>query len=167
MFYFYLQDNADTEDKCHFLALYDKISDLLEYKDDIIFNSSVPRLKQSKYRGIQAFKQLLKRINFGQPVKYSETLKIVWLKCFKMVWSYGATTMKINNEFVICLNDEITEDKLKQLTTIDNGFILSKDEPTYKHIGDESDIVDIMVDYIKATQLTKDQIIKVMITLLS
>jgi len=58
----YILYNKDNEEnKQHFNNCIKSIKQINDLKADVIYNSSFPRLKESKYRGIQAFKKLIKK----------------------------------------------------------------------------------------------------------
>lgn len=168
MKYLYLTDFANDEDKCHYQAIYDKLAIIDEFKAEIIFKSSIPRLIQTKYRGIQAFKQLLKRFNNGTTINYTEALKSIWLKCFKLYYKYEARPLCHQNNNCIVLNDIVNNGIITELTTLEEKeFYLNEMSPDFKHEGNKDDIIDICKNFINDNELSKDQKIKLAIILLS
>ena len=168
MKYLYLNDDAVEENKCHYNAIYEKLALIDQFKADIIFKSSIPRLKQTNYRGIQAFKQLLKRFNNGVAINYNEALKSIWLKCFKLYYKYEARALCHQNNNCIIINDIVNNEIITELTTLEEKeFYINEMSPDFKHIGDEDDIIEICKNFIIDSNLSKDQIIKLMITLLN
>lgn len=168
MKYLYLNDDAVEENKCHYNAIYEKLALIDQFKADIIFKSSIPRLKQTNYRGIQAFKQLLKRFNNGTTINYNEALKSIWLKCFKLYYKYEARSLCHQNNNCIVLNDIVNNEIITQLTTLEEKeFYLNALSPDFKHEGDKDDIIEICKNFINDNELSKNQKIKLAIILLS
>ena len=161
MKYYYIT-NQKSEIELYYKSIFDNIVSIRENKEDIIYKSAIPRLKQTTARGIQALKQLLKRLD--SKIKYDESIKTLWLNCFKLVYNYDCYGLNINGINTIIFNKSIDKDKLEQLIKIDN-YILTEEEINKPE--NKNDIIKIAIDYIKNENLTKDEIIEVFINLLS
>ena len=166
MKYFIINANALEENLCHYNAICNNINKITDHKADIIYKSSIPRLKQTNYRGIQAFKQLLKRLNDDEKIQYDEDYKNLWLKCFKLVYKYDAFNTIINGTKCIVFNDNITNNKINELMLL-NEYKLITEEPKLNFEMNKKDLIKICKDFIIANELNRDDIIKLFITLLS
>jgi len=162
MKYYYLENDLE-EDELYFLSIYDKIETIRDNKEDVIYKSSIPRLKQTSCRGIQAFKQLLKKLD--SKIKYDESIKILWLSCFKLVYNFDCHSLNINGVKCIIFNKDIDKEKLNDLIKLDN-YAYTEIEPN-KLNNNNDNIVSIATNYIINEGLTKDEIIEVFIKLLS
>jgi len=162
MHYYYLPENEEAEEQLYFKAIYDNLNTIREHKEDIIYKSSIPRLKQTKARGIQAFKQLLKRLS--NTTKYDESIKSLWLSCFKLAYTYDCYALNVNGIKTIIFNKEIEAEKLKQLIKLDS-YIYTNKEPN-KEIN-KKELIKIVIDYIKNEDLSQADLIQVFIALLS
>jgi hypothetical protein len=155
-------DKDDDEDKMHFLACFKTIDQINNLRSDVIYNSAFPRLKQSKYRGIQAFKQLLKRHNANEEEDkkfiFDEASKIFWLKMYKLAYKHNATSLNINGNNCILIND-LNDEEIKKLILIDTIEILDK-EPNNSILNKNKDYIKIMANMIKEEGFTKDDCIE-------
>jgi hypothetical protein len=160
-------NNDDDECKHHFLACCNAIKDINDMRSDIIYNSSFPRLKQSKYRGIQAFKQLLKRHltnnNNEKKFKFDEAIKIFWLKMYKFCYKNNASFININgNNTILC--DDIENEKIKKILLIDD-IDINDNEPKYINKKKDKNYIKIMAEMIKAEEFDKDDLIQLFMLL--
>lgn len=146
-----------------FKNLYELIKLITEHKEDIIYKSSMPRLKQSKYRGLQAFKQLLNRIHDKQII-LNETTKKEYLLGFKLVFNCGSTAFKTNKyDCIVCNHlDELTIKKYNL-----NQFICSLTEPKQNDEIKEDDKLKIIKDFISEYDLNMNESLKINIWLLN
>lgn len=152
MYYIYT-DNQNT----NFENLYELVKLIADYKEDIIYKSSMPRLKQSKYRGLQAFKQLLNKIHEKQII-LNETTKKQYLMGFKLVFNCGSSAFILNNHKVILCEylDELTIKKYNL-----NQFICSLNEPKSNNEIKEEDKLKIIKDFIDEYDLSTNETLKI------
>jgi len=161
MKYYYLENDICEKDELYFLSIYNNIETIREHKEDVIYKSSIPRLKQSTIRGIQAFKQLLKRFDC---TKYDESIKLLWLTCFKLVYNFDCYSLNINGIKSIIFNKDISKEKLQDLIKL-NNYVYTAIEPNKLNCKNEN-MIYIATNYIINEGLTKDEIIETFIKLM-
>lgn len=157
MQYIYLKKDF-VADNDYFNKTYINVSEIRDIKNDIIYSGYFPRLKQTKYRGLQAFKQVIKRID--DSVRITEESKPKWLNCFKLVFDCKCTPMIINDNK--CLLFEDTDMlKIKKYFDLDeNEMVVSTTEPTSSFLDPMSskDKIKIIMDYIVGEELQQQEV---------
>ncbi len=158
----YILYNKDNEEnKQHFNNCIKSIKQINDLKADVIYNSSFPRLKESKYRGIQAFKKLIKKHyekDNNKKFIFNESNKIFWLKMYKLVYKYDAFTFEINNNNCIILKN-IDDDEIKKYLFLDDIDILDK-EPNKNENKNKKEYIKIMANMIKEEGFNKNDCIE-------
>ena len=155
----YIYDEKNSKD---FKNLYNIIKLIKDNKDDIVFKSAIPRLKTTKYRGSQAFKQLVNKM-CNKSVLLTEQKKKIYLLAFKLVFNFDACSMPMNNNDCIICN--YLDDNIKKNIILDK-FIISNDEPVSNKDLEEKNKLKIISDFIDEYKLNENEILKLNIWLL-
>lgn len=157
MLYSYLQENSNDAVKDQFIEVYNIIKMIRENKEDLIYKSAIPRLKQTKLRGLPAFKEVIKKLKDEPKIKFDESSKYLWLGCFKLVYNYNTHALNLNGIECITFEKEITFKQIKDLVKLDE-FILDEKEPNlYTH---DDAYIDGIYKYIIDEGLTEKDLIK-------
>jgi hypothetical protein len=157
MFYCSLKDNANEATIDQFNQVY-KIVDLIRTnKDDLVYKSSIPRMKQTKLRGIQAFKEVIKKLLDESKIKYDEKIKNKWLECFKIVYNYNSFALNINGVECITFDKEISKDYIKEKFNLDDIIYAENQPNNFEHT---EDFINAIFDYIMAEKLKEKDLIK-------
>ena len=166
MKYFLINPNSNEDVLLKYHNLCINIKKIAEHKSDIIYKASIPRLKQTQYRGIQAFKQLLKKINDDEKISYDNDFKNEWMKYFKLLYKYEAFPTIINGTKCILFNDNITTNTINELISI-HDYELINEEPKLNFDVNKKDMIKICKEFIIAHELNRDDIIQLFLTLLN
>jgi len=164
MLYCFLKEESNDAIEAQFDCVYSIIKTIRENKEDIIYKSSIPRMKQTKLRGVQAFKEVIKKLSYDEKPKYDENIKCIWLKCFKMVYNFNSYALNLNARKCITFDKELTYSDIKEYLNIEN-FELSKKEPNYLH--HEKEEIDAIFNYIKGEALSEKNLKKLIAKLFS
>tara|TARA_R110000772_G_scaffold111119_1_gene214862 strand:- start:2807 stop:3349 length:543 start_codon:yes stop_codon:yes gene_type:complete len=160
--YYYLIDKETNTD---YNNMYFMIKIINDNKNNIIYKSSIPRLKNSKYRGIQAFKQLLKHILLDNDIKFNENSKELYIRCFKLVFNFECFAMNINNKKTLLFNTKYKKEKIEELIKFEKEYFGPK-VPEHQKIN-KKDIINICKTFIINYELEKEDIIELFVQLLN
>jgi hypothetical protein len=156
--YYYLH-----EDNLDFNNMYFMIKIINDNKHNILYKSFIPRLKDTKYRGIQAFKQLLKFILNDNIVLNAEN-KTTYLNCFKLVFHHSCFAMNINNKKTLLFNLNTKQEKIEEMLKFQNVYYGIT--APYNSKINKKDIIKICSEFIINYELDKEDIIELFIELL-
>ena len=154
----YLYLKKDFADQEYFNKTYIAVSEIRELKSDIVYSGYFPRLKQTKYRGLQAFKQVIKRIDPKE--KITEENKPKWLSLFKLVYDCKCSPMIIN-DYKCLLFEDTDVLKIKKYFVFDEDkMVISEAEPTTKLLDPctSKEKIDCVLTYIKNEELDEKEI---------
>jgi len=158
----YILYNKDNEEgKKHFNNCLKTIKQINDLKKDVIYNSCFPRLKECKYRGIQAFKKLIKKHyekDNNKKFVFNESNKIFWLKMYKIVYKHNAYTFEINGNNCIILKN-LNNDEIKKYLLLNDIEILDKEPEKYEK-ENKKDYIKIMANMIKDEGFNKNDCIE-------
>ncbi len=157
MLYLSIKENANDAHQSNYNQIYSLIQMIRENKEDIIYKSSIPRLKQTKLRGIQAFKEVIKKLTQSSKLKFDEATKNLWLNCFKMVYNFNSHSLNLNNVNCITFDKSITIDQIKEKSNLEE-VVLGESEPNGFEHTDE--FIDTIFQYIMAEKLKPKDLIK-------
>ena len=158
MYYLSLKENANQAHKQRYCEILDLIKLIREHKEDFIYKSSIPRLKQTKLRGIQAFKELIKHVSDDkEKVRFDEALKNKWLNCFKLVYNYNSHSLNLNGCDCITFDKQINLQDLKERLSLEE-CVLGEQEPNHFEHTDE--FIEGIFQYIMAEKLKEKDLIK-------
>jgi len=170
MYYFYLPENEkNIIDEKKFNSIYNIINIIRNNKELLIIKSCMPRFKKSRNRGLPALKEIIKTFyNMDDnDEKYNEQIKMDWLNCFKLTFIFNVYSLNINGVKCLFFNKDIEKIELDNIINI-KKYIYSEIEPNkYSLNKDDTNIINIAYNYIINENLTKDNIIKLFIKLLS
>ena len=157
MFYLSLKESANPAHQEKFNDIYELVKLIRENKEDFIYKSSIPRMKQTQLRGIQAFKELIKKVTDQTKIRFDEALKNKWLQCFKLVYNYNSHSLNINDCDCITFDKPITLQELNERLQIQE-CILGESEPNHFEHTDE--FIESIFQYIMAEKLKDKDLIK-------
>ena len=157
MFYLSIKESANDAHQEKFNEVFELIKLIRENKEDFIYKSSIPRLKQTQLRGIQAFKELIKKVLDQQKIRFDEALKNKWLQCFKLVYNYNSHSLNINKCDCITFDKQITLQELKEKLQIEE-CVLAEKEPNHFEHTDE--FIETVFQYIMAEKFKSSDLIK-------
>ena len=157
MYYLSLKESANPSNQERYREVFDLLKLIRENKEDFIYKSSIPRLKQTQLRGIQAFKELIKKVLDQQKIRFDEGLKNKWLNCFKFVYNYNSHALNINDCDCITFDKQITLQDLKENLNLEE-CVLGDKEPNHFEHTDE--FIESIFQYIMAENLKDKDLIK-------
>ena len=157
MFYLSLKESANPAHAERFKDIYELVKLIRENKEDFIYKSSIPRLKQTQLRGIQAFKELIKKVTDQNKIRFDEATKNKWLQCFKLVYNYNSHSLNINDCDCITFDRPVTLQELNDKIQIQE-CILGENEPNHFEHTDE--FIETIFQYIMAEKLKDKDLIK-------
>lgn len=128
-----------------------------EHKEDIVYKSSIPRWKQTQLRGIQAFKELIKKLTDEPKIRFDEAIKNKWLNCFKMVYNYNCHSLNLNGCDCLTFDKVISLDEIKEKLNLEE-CVLGENEPNLFEHTDE--FIESIFQYIMAEKLKEKDLIK-------
>tara|TARA_R110002167_G_scaffold70722_1_gene199645 strand:+ start:694 stop:1179 length:486 start_codon:yes stop_codon:yes gene_type:complete len=160
----YLYTKKDS-DSTYFDKVYARVNSVNATKTDIIYTGFFPRLKETKYRGQQAFKQLVRSLD-GE-AHLTESGKAEWIAIFKLCYDCQVSGVIINE--IKTLVFECDQLKVKKYMVIDDGMTMCEEMPTSQHLEPMSsqDHLDVVYNYIVAEELTETetfQLIRLLLT---
>tara|TARA_R100001509_G_scaffold153876_1_gene115079 strand:+ start:134 stop:637 length:504 start_codon:yes stop_codon:yes gene_type:complete len=157
MWYLSIKENANEAHQTKFNEIYSMVSMIRDYKEDIIYKSSIPRLKQTKLRGIQAFKEVVKKLTQHPKIKFDEATKNIWLNCFKIVYNYNSHALNVNNCECITFDKNITLDEIKEKLGLEECILGEKEPNCFEHTDE---FVESIFQYIMAEKLKEKDLMK-------
>lgn len=157
MLYCVIAEDSNDAIKSVYSNVFDIVKMIREHKEDLIYKSAIPRLKQTKLRGIQAFKEVIKKLSDEDKIKYDESIKVCWLKCFKMVYNYNCHALNINGRDCITFDKPLTFNEANEFIGIDD-FELSEKEPGL--LTHDDAFVDGIYQYILDEGLSDKDLVK-------
>tara|TARA_R100000773_G_C4221170_1_gene120123 strand:- start:1222 stop:1737 length:516 start_codon:yes stop_codon:yes gene_type:complete len=157
MYYLSLKESANVAQKEKYEDIYELIKLIRENKEDFVYKSSIPRLKQTQLRGVQAFKELIKKVTEQQKIRFDEGLKNKWLNCFKLVYNYNSHSLNLNDCDCITFDKQITLPELFEKLELEE-CVLGEQEPNHFEHTDE--FIETIFQYIMAEKLKSRDLIK-------
>jgi len=157
MFYLSIKESANVAHKDKFQDIYQLVKIIRENKEDFVYKSSIPRLKQTTLRGIQAFKELIKKVLDQQKIRFDEATKNKWLQCFKLVYNYNSHSLNLNDCDCLTFDKPITLQELAEKVQLEE-CILGEQEPNHFEHTDE--FIETTFQYIMAEKFKDKDLIK-------
>ena len=160
----YLYTKKDS-DSSYFDLVYKRVLSVSASKSDIIYTGFFPRLNDTKYRGQQAFKQLIKTL--GGSAQLTESGKAEWIAVFKLCYDCQVSGIVINEVKTLVFESDPL--KVKKYMVIDDGMTMTEEMPTSQHLEPMSsdDKLDVVYNYIVAEELTETETFKLIRLLLT
>ncbi len=157
MLYLSIKESANLAHQEKYEDIYQLVKLIRDNKEDFIYKSSIPRLKQTNLRGIQAFKELIKKVTDQNKIRFDEGLKNKWLFCFKLVYNYNSHSLNLNDCDCITFDKHISLQELKEKIGLQE-CIISEQEPNHFEHTDE--FIETIFQYIMAEKLKDKDLIK-------
>jgi len=157
MLYLSLKENANEAHSNRFSDIYELIKLIRDNKEDFIYKSSIPRLKQTNLRGIQAFKELIKKVTEEPKIRFDEAIKNKWLNCFKFVYNYNSHSLNINGCDCITFDKHLSLQDLCEKVGLEDCVIAEKEPNHFEHT---EEFIDNIFQYIMAEKLKDKDLIK-------
>ena len=157
MYYLSIKENANSAQQDKYQDIYQLIKTIRENKEDFIYKSSIPRLKQTNLRGIQAFKELIKKVTDQQKIRFDEALKNKWLNCFKLVYNYNSHSLNLNDCDCITFDKHISLQELNEKIDLEECLISEKEPNHFEHT---EQFIDTIFQYILAEKLKDKDLIR-------
>jgi len=159
--YYKIKDDETIDENMQklYYKFHQIISAIQKEKGDIIYKSAFPRDKDTKYRGIKAFRDLVYYIseeyqihNSQHTINYisffNERVKEEWLDCFKLVYKHGVMADKIQGKLVL-LNTLQSQEK--QIFTIFKKYDIIEDH--LEKINETSIVKEKTLNFEKITEI--------------
>ena len=157
MLYLSIKENANEAHRTKYHDICEIVKLIRDHKEDIVYKSSIPRMKQTQLRGIQAFKELIKKLTDQPKIRFDEAVKQKWINCFKMVYNYNSHSLNINDCECITFDKHINLDEIKEKIGLEE-CVIGENEPNHYEHTDE--FIETIFQYIMGEKLKDKDLIK-------
>lgn len=157
MLYLSLKENANDAHRTKYQEICEIVKTIRDQKEDIVYKSSIPRMKQTQLRGIQAFKELIKKLTDQPKIRFDEAVKQKWINCFKLVYNYNSHSLFLNGCECITFDKHITLDEVREKIGLEE-CVLGENEPNHYEHTDE--FIETIFQYIMGEKLKDKDLIK-------